>query len=230
MRQQCVAIWCLEANSRHHGAGPYAHLRYVRQDMRERAWPRPVHGLLSCCCSCYTLVTPALSSGVYSKTFAYLAHDQWTRLDVPHCCKNFTLRSPLRERIPAYREGSACCHGCGIRDYPIAPAVRSGSVAQNALRACYAGTRRAFVKFFMQHWGVLRHKNSRADGLLRIFLVACSFDSQVVSEISQRRHREFVSVHKEYTSISHFASLHGLRNRRSFAKKGVHRGEVDCPM
>ena len=50
----------------------------------------------------------------------------------PHCCKNFTLRSPLRERIPAYREGSACCHGCGIRDYPIAPAVRSGNVAQNA--------------------------------------------------------------------------------------------------
>ena len=73
---------------------------------------------------------------------------------LPHCCKNFTLRSPLRERIPAYREGSACCHGCGIRDYPIAPAVRSGNVAQNALRACYAGTRRAFVKFFMQHWGL----------------------------------------------------------------------------
>ena len=73
----------------------------------------------------------------------------------PHCCKNFTLRSPLRERIPAYREGSACCHGCGIRDYPIAPAVRSGNVAQNALRACYAGTRRAFVKFFMQHWGTV---------------------------------------------------------------------------
>ena len=85
----------------------------------------------------------------------------------PHCCKNFTLRSPLRERIPAYREGSACCHGCGIRDYPIAPAVRSGNVAQNALRACYAGTRLAFVKFFMQHWGPVsfrEHAGARERG------------------------------------------------------------------